>query len=421
MPHFLRAVCATVFAPALLAAQHSMVSATRDSVSAMATVIATRTSPALAGKARSEVLITQPMLMFRGARWRSAVQFAAMLNAEHWTMPDGEPVAGIWGEGFIDRRHPHTIVHEAMLTGERRLKRVRLSIAGGKGIVPFGTDDPMVRPMSKYPANHHFSQILERVQLVGAIRLGSRLAVEVATFNGDEPAGPASAPVWRRFGDSRSARLSLWPIPTFEVQGSSAFVRSPEFGSGEGLDQQKSSASLRWTPTRAVVRYAFVEWARTEERYQKREIIGYGTVLAELLARHRWLTLAGRLERTSRPEEERLFDPFRTSRPPTDLTIKGVTRWRIATLHAGVRLPQTGRVHGTMFAEVAHARSTPLLRPILLDPEDTIGASAAWHASVGLRLGVGAMSARVGRYGAAVGGALTDARLTMQHDHEGRH
>lgn len=421
MPHLLRASCVALLAPALLPAQHAMFTATRDSVSVMATVIATRTAPALAGQPRSEVLVTQPMLMLRGARRRGAVQFATMLNAERWTMPDGEPVAGIWGEGFVDRRHPHTIVHEVMLTGERRSNRLRVSIAGGKGIVPFGTDDPMVRPMSKYPANHHFSQILERVQLVGAIRLGSRLAVEAATFNGDEPAGPSSAPVWRRFGDSRSARLSLWPIPTLEVQGSSAFVRSPEFGSGEGLDQQKSSASVRWTPARTVVRYAFVEWARTEERYRKREIIGYGTLLAELLARHRWLTFAGRLERTSRPEEERLLDPFRTSRPPTDLTIKGVTRWRIATLHAGVQLPQKGRVHGTLFAEVAHAHSTPLLRPILLDPKDIIGASAAWQASVGLRLGVGAMSARVGRYGAAASGVMTDARLTMPHDHTGRH
>jgi len=177
----------------------------------------------------------------------------------------------------------------------------------------------------------------------------------------------------------------------------------------------------RTRTARTVVRYAFVEWARTEERYRKREIIGYGTVLAELLARHRWLTFAGRLERTSRPEEERLLDPFRTSRPPTDLTIKGVTRWRIATLHAGVQLPQKGRVHGTLFAEVAHAHSTPLLRPILLDPKDIIGASAAWQASVGLRLGVGAMSARVGRYGAAASGVMTDARLTMPHDHTGRH
>jgi hypothetical protein len=383
----------------------------------MLTVIATRVTPALAGRPRSEVLVTQPMLMFRGARWRGALQFASMLNAERWTLPDGEPVAGIWGEGFVDRRHPHTILHEAMVTGERRVKQLRLSIAGGKGLVPFGTDDPMVRPLSKYPANHHFSQILERVQLIGALRIGARIGIEAATFNGDEPSGPASAPAWRRFGDSRAVRLSAWPIPTLEVQGSAAFVRSPEFVSGEGLDQQKSSASVRWTPTHGIVRYAMVEWAQTDEQYRNRDIIGYGTVLAELLARHRALSVAVRIEQTSRPEEERLLDQFRTARPPTDLTIKGVTRWQIATLHAGVRLPPAARVHGNLFAEMTHAHSRALLRPVLLDPKDISGASSAWHLSVGLRLGVGAMSARVGRYGAAAGGAPTDTRLTMEHQH----
>ncbi len=385
----------------------------------MMTVIATRVTPALAGRPRSEVLVTQPMLVYRGARWHGAMQFATMLNAEHWTLPDGEPVAGIWGEGFIDRRHPHTIVHEVMVTGERRLKQLRLSIAGGKGLVPFGTDDPMVRPFSKYPANHHFSQILERVQLIGAIRIGARVGIEAGTFNGDEPSGPASAPAWSRFGDSRAVRVSVWPRPNLELQGSSAFVRSPEFVSGEGLDQQKSSGSVRWTPTRGVVRYALLEWAQTDERYRNRQIIGYGTALAELLARHRRLSLAVRLERTSRPEEERLLDQFRTARPPTDFTVKGVTRWHIVTLHAGVRLPPSARVHGNLFAEMAHARSRALLRPILLDPKDISGASSAWHVSVGLRLGVGAMSARVGRYGAAAGGAPTDARLTMEHSRMG--
>ncbi len=421
MLRLFRAVGAAACFPALLAGQHAMAPVPRDSVSAMATVIATRVAPALGGQPRSELLVTQPMLVARGARWRGALQFAAMLNAERWTMPDGEPVAGIWGEGFIDRRHPHTIVHEAMLTAGRRMQRIRLSLAGGKGIVPFGTDDPMVRPMSKYPANHHFSQILERVQLVAAVRLGARVGVEAAIFNGDEPNGPADAPVWRRFGDSRAVRLTAWPIPTLELQGSSAFVRSPEFRSGEGFDQLKSSGSLRWTPAASVIRYALIEWARTEELYRRREIIGYGTGLAELLGRYRRVSLGLRVEQTSRPEEERLLDPFRTSRPPADLTIKGVTRWRIATLHTAVPLPPAGPVHGNVFAEVSRAHSTPLLRPILVDPKDIIGGSTAWHLSMGLRLGVGAMSARVGRYGAAAGGAMTDARLTMDHGRRMHH
>ena len=254
----------------------------RDSIAAMATALVTHVTPALAGRARTEALVTQPMLMVRGARASGALQYAVMLNGERWTMPGGEPVAAIWGEGFIDRRHPHTVLHEVMLTGVRRLGRWRGSLSAGKGIVPFGTDDPMVRPFTKYPANHHFSQVLERVQLVAGLRPSPRLAFELAVFNGDEPTSPLAAPRWSRVGDSRAGRLTVWARPQLELQGSAAFVRSPEFPDGAGLDQQKQSASARWTPSGAgALRYLLVEWARTAERYRSRPIVAYGSGLAE--------------------------------------------------------------------------------------------------------------------------------------------
>lgn len=391
-------------------------SASRDSVSVMATVLGTHVSPALAGRSRTELLITQPMLIWRGARLGNALQFAGMLNAERWTMPGGEPVAGIWGEGFIDRRHPHTVVHEIMLTGERRLSALCISLSAGKGVVPFGTDDPMVRPFTKYPANHHFSQMLERLVLTAAMRVTPRIAIETALYNGDEPASPTAQPRWRRFADSRSARLTLWPLAGLEVQGSAAFVRSPEFASGEGFDQRKASASARWEPSSGPLRYLLLEWARTGEEYRRRDIIRYGTVLAEGVAtRQRW-SAALRLEQTSRPEEERLFDQFRTARPPTDLTIRGVTRWRLATGQLAATVPSVAKLHGTLVLEATHARSTPVLTPVLLDPADVIGAAASWHVTLGLRLGAGAMPARIGRYGAAAGSEKTN-RVGAAHRH----
>lgn len=389
----------------------------RDSIAAMGTGLATHVAPAVSRRPRTELLLTQPMAMLRGGRLGGAVQYAVMLNAEHWTMPDGEPVAGIWGEGFIDRRHPHTVLHEVMITAARRLGGARGSLSAGKGIVPFGTDDPMVRPFTKYPANHHFSQILERVQVVGALRYRDRVALEGGVFNGDEPAGPTAAPRWRRFADSRAARLSMWPRTGLELQGSAAFVRSPEFVTGAGLDQHKSSASARWTPAGGALRYVLAEWARTEETYRSRRIIDYGTVLAEAQATHGRVSAALRLERTSRPEEERLIDLFRTARPPNELTIRGVTRWRLLTAQVATVIPVPARLHGSVFLEATHARSSPLLRPILLDPADVIGANSAWHVTAGVRAGIGRMPARVGRYGAAAGGPFTDASVLMPVRH----
>ena len=409
--------------PSLLQAQpiwhmmHGAARPSRDSVSVMGTMLGTRVAPAMLGRARTELLLTQPMAIWRGVRFGGKMQFAAMLNAERWTMPDGELVAGIWGEGFIDRRHPHTVVHEVMLAGERRMRGARVSLAAGRGVVPFGTDDPMVRPFTKYPANHHFSQVLERIQLVSAIRVTSHVALEGGVFNGDEPAGPTAQPRWRRFADSRAARLTLWPVPQLEVQGSAAFVRSPEFVTGVGFDQHKSSASARWTPMSGALRYVLVEWARTGESYRDRDIIAYGTGLAEGVAmRGRW-SAAIRLERTSRPEEERLIDQFRTARPPTDFTIKGVTRWHLATGQLAASLPTAAHLHGTVFVEATRARSTPLLTPALLDPSDVIGANSAWHLSIGMRIGAGTMAARVGRYGAGAGGPGTHG-VRAEHRHD---
>ena len=196
------------------AAQHHEItrvtSPPRDSLSAMLTALSTTVSPALAGRARTELRLTQPMLALRGARAGGALQYSAMLNAERWTMPDGESVAGIWGEGFIDSRHP---------------------------------------------------------------------------------------------------------------------------------------------------------------------------------------------------EEERLLDLVRTARPPNHLVIQGMTRWRIASAQLARDLQVVGGMHASLFTELARAQSRPPLRPVLLEPRDVIGANGAWHLTVGLRLGVGLMSTRAGRYGAAAGPA----------------
>src|SRR5690606_31320362 len=108
--------------------------------------------------------------------------------------------------GYIDRRHPHTYLHEAMVGVGGTASGVRGSLFAGKGFVPFGTDDPMVRPFVKYPVNHHHAQLMERVVLVGALQL-SRVAVEVARFNGDEPEGPSDWPNAGRALDSWAARL----------------------------------------------------------------------------------------------------------------------------------------------------------------------------------------------------------------------
>ncbi len=387
----------------------------RDSASAMATALVTRVAPAVHNRSRTGALVTQPMIALRSARFESRLQLAAMLNLERWSMPDGEPVAGIWGEGFIDRRHPHTLLHEVMLAGIVRRSNAGASLAAGRGFVPFGTDDPMVRPFTKFPANHHLAQVMERVQVISAVRVARHIALEAALFNGDEPASPTAGPQWKRFADSHAERLTFWPSAQLEVQGSLARVRSPEFIRPDGLDHRKRSVSARWTPPHRLMQYALVEWARTEEAYKGRSIIAYASTLAEASWRRAHWSFAARGEQTTRPEDERLLDPFRISRPPNHLLIQGVTRWRIATLNGARDLAILPHAGVMLFGEVSRAQSSPRLRPVLLDPRNISGSDVAWYLTVGLRLSLGAMSARTGRYGAAVGGSATDPMLGMAH------
>src|ERR1051325_9007039 len=82
------------------------------------------------------------------------------------------------------------------------------SIYGGRGFVPFGSDDPMTRPFVSYPVDHHLAQIIERLMFVGAGRAGP-VAVEGATFGGDEPIDPSTLPLARRMGDSWAVRATL--------------------------------------------------------------------------------------------------------------------------------------------------------------------------------------------------------------------
>ncbi|MEW5930735.1 MAG: hypothetical protein AB1941_25015 [Gemmatimonadota bacterium] len=111
--------------------------------------------------------------------------------------------------------------------------------------------------------------------------------------------------------------------------------------------------------------------------------------------------MAARLERTDRPEGERLLDPFRTPVPHHDLSILGVTRWTTLTLGASAGAPPLAGLRLRPFAEaqVLHARErepTSLFRP-----REFYGSERMWSLSAGVRVELGSLHARMGRYGAA--------------------
>jgi hypothetical protein len=388
-----------------LAAQHAGHAPADSSplhVMVQAVPLVTHASPVPRGGARTEAAATQTLVMARGAWWRGRAALDLTLDAEGLTMPGGELSLGAFGEGFVDRRHPHTYLHEVMLSGVTHAGNVRLSASVGRGFAPFGTDDPMVRPFAKYPINHHLAQILERGAVIAAARTGP-VIVEAATFGGEEPVRPSSLPLASRFGDSWSVRGTLLPTDWAELQLSHARVASPEMPSGFGLDQRKWSASARGA-SRDGSRYALVEWARTVERdhLRREDTFAYATILGEGAIRAGPVRLAIRLEQTERPEEERDDqDPFRAARPHTDLSILGITRWRTATLHVDAPVVTWATVAGVPFTELSRLSASPRDAPALFTPAGFYGASRFWMVTAGIRLRAGPAHDRMGRYAVA--------------------
>jgi hypothetical protein len=371
--------------------------------------------PVPGGGSLTEARVLQPLAMgtlFIGRPWRAR----GTLDLEGVTMPGGELAPGAWGEGFVDRRHPHTYVHE-LLGWNRDLfgsasRGWATSLTAGKGFVPYGTDDPMVRPFVRYPVNHHWSQILERLMIAAGVRVGP-VALEGSLFNGDEPERPSQWPNVQRFADSWSVRGFVWPVRGLELQGSYAIVASPENRPGAGLDQYKLVTSARWERRLGTLwTYGLAEYDRTEEGSGA---FVYQGVLVEGAAAKGRHVLSARFERTDRPEEERLFDdPFRSIRPHLDNNIVGQSRWTLYTFHYTFQFDVAGgRLAVLPFAEVTLGSVTEVGES-LFDVTTLYGDSDVSTLTLGVRLDLGGMMHRMGRYGVI---EAHDAGEAAGHDH----
>jgi hypothetical protein len=366
--------------------------------------------PVPGGGSLGEVRLLQPTIMAHAGALSNRLRLVATVNLEGLTIPEGELTPGAWGEGFVDRRHPHTYIHEAVISLNDALGDLdgpsRVSLSAGKGFAPFGTDDPMFRPPLRYPVNHHLAQILERLVAIAGLRIGP-LTLEGGLFNGDEPERPGQWPRLARFGDSWSGRLTVEPSAGLELQGSYAGVHSPEHRPGAGPDQSKWSVSGRWVgEVKGFPVYGLAEWARTSEAE------GF-FVFRSFLAEGAWSAGRGRLhyryERTERPEEERVT-PSRSRRPHLENSIVGTTRWTIHTLGYGFQTLPAGNATGVEpFVEVSHGR----VRDVgggLFDAQSFYGKTSFWSVSAGLRLDLGMRMHRMGRYGVAQDTAVGSPR-----------
>ena len=380
-------------------------------------VLYDRVNPIPGGGSAGEVRLIHPVAMAHATALDGRLRFTGMLNFEGLTIADGQLAPGVWGEGYVDRRHPHTYLHEAVLTWRDRIplggRGLAVSLSAGKGFAPFGSDDPMSRPVIRYPVNHHLAQVLERLVGILALRTGPVL-LEGALFNGDEPDSPGQWPNAGRFGDSWAARLTIFPVDGLELQGSLATIASPEFRPGGALGHDKWSVSARVERQAGAQRfYGLAEYARGDE--------GDGAFsFSSFLAEAAWGTgphqLHYRFERTARPEEQRLNDLWRTPRPHHDFSVLGSSRWAIHTLGYAFEVPGFHGIRLTPVIEGSLGRVTSLT-PASFDPDMLYGRDAFWTLSAGVRVGWGARLHRMGRYGAAEAPAGAAPQPGADHAH----
>ncbi len=357
-------------------------------------MLLTTASEVPAGGRLTELRVVQPMAGGRVELVQRWLWLQGMVNLEGLTLRNGELAPGNWGEGFVDRRHPHTYIHELMVQAAEQVGPVRVGAGMGKGFASFGTDDPMSRPAVRYPVNHHWAQILERLVIVGQLGLGP-LTLEGSLFNGDEPERPSQWPNQSRFGDSWAARVLLAPGAGLELQGSVAEVHSPEHRPGAGLDQTKWSGSVRLERSLAGgPGYALAEWARTDDAGG---VFHFSSVLVEGAIRLGSIRPYYRFERTERPEEERLT-PYRSPRPHIEDALLGTSRWTVHTIGAARSGFHPGPVALDPLAELSLGRIAKV-GPGVFQVRDWYQRPTFWTLSVGFRLHHQRADHRMGRYG----------------------
>lgn len=346
----------------------------------------------------AEPYLTQPVVMFNVESPGSRVVLRTTLNFEGLTQPDGELTFGAWGEGFIDRRHPHTLVHEAMLSlNFFDLDGTAVSLSAGKGFAPYGTDDPMARPPVKYPTNHHLSQVLERFT-ANLVILRGGWSLEAGLFGGAEPTGPYDFSNIESFGDSWSARLArrfggTGTMAPWEV--SASFARVVEEHHDERTVTRLVNVALRHERQIAAgTLYALVEASSSDPDVDD----GYWSVLGEAQLTRGAHRPYLRFEAATRPEYLREGPPGTDGfyRYDHDAHPIGATRWAIIAAGWGYEL--TGLpVSARPFIELQHHNVAGERGGI--SAQDLFGTTSFQAMTAGFRIFFGGGPMRMGSYG----------------------
>jgi hypothetical protein len=161
-----------------------------------------------------------------------------------------------------------------------------------------------------------------------------------------------------------------------------------------------------------------LEYAHTGELDKGEQVTSLSTVLVEGGYCARGVVIGARIERTDRPEEAPLANPFRTSRPSFDLGNLGVSRWTTVTASLSTPAARVRSASARPFVEVARVAVSPGNPAGVFNPVFRYGTNHMWMISAGVRLRAGALHDRMGRYGAALPTSMPSGTHSMQPESE---
>src|SRR6185295_8134383 len=99
----------------------------RFGIRAQAIALATRVDPGFANRSFTEGYLAQPIIMAHGSALRDHMSAVMTLDFEGLTLDRGQLNPGAYGEGYADRRHPHTYLHEAIVTANGTFRGIGVS------------------------------------------------------------------------------------------------------------------------------------------------------------------------------------------------------------------------------------------------------------------------------------------------------
>lgn len=287
---------------------------------------------------------------------RGLLHFNLMLSADHLIAGgSGYPLLFQSGETYqgrplVDRQHPHDFFSELSVAYSHKLSEqvdasAYLAFPGEPALGPVAFMHRVSSlPNPDAPLGHHW---LDATHVTfGVATLGMRyrqFKLEGSQFTGREPNEDRYGFDKPRF-DSQSMRLSWNPAPAWALQGSFAFIKSPEaFEPDE--DVHRSTLSAIYSHKLAHPKHAWNSTLAWGNNYINSDHAEYSLLVESALELNPWI-IYGRAENIQKSAEELQLTGFD---PESKFVISAVTLGGSYRLYSGSHIDLLSGVQGSLF------------------------------------------------------------------------